>query len=83
MKTSQEKEQDKKIKGLKVKIKDDKSEILEKNKMLASNYEKVKDFTLSDNKTKIVLEKMKSLNQELKTVTRRLQRNESELEELL
>ena len=83
MKTSQEKEQDKKIKGLKVKIKDDKSEILEKNKMLATNYEKVKDFTLSDNKTKIVLEKMKSLNQELKTVTRRLQRNESELGELL
>ena len=62
---------------------DNKSEIGEKNKMLSSNYEKVKDFTLSDNKTKIVLEKMKSLNQELKTVTRRLQRNESELGELL
>ncbi len=83
MKTSIEKEKENKIKGLELKIKQDKQMEIEKKNLLNQNYELVKDFTLSDNKTKVVLEKMKSLNSELKTITKRIKKNESELTELL
>jgi hypothetical protein len=83
MKTSIESEKQKKIKSLETKISQDKSMLEENKKLQAENYDLVKDFALSDNKTKIVLEKMGMIKSQMKTISRRITKNESELAELL
>ena len=82
MKTSIEKEKENKIKSLETKIAQDKAMFDEKKILQKKNYDLVKDFTLSDNKAKIIIEKLGMLKSELKTISRRMARNESELTEL-
>jgi hypothetical protein len=83
MKTSIEKEKQNKIKSLETKISQDKAMIDEKKKLQKQNYDLVKDFTLSDNKAKVIIEKLGHLKSELKTISKRILENESELAELL
>lgn len=82
MKTSIEKDKESRIKKLQDKIIEDKAMFDEKKQDQKTAYNKVKDFTMSDNKAKIIIEKLGTIKSELKTISKRIIKNESELAEL-
>ena len=82
MKTSIEKDKENRIKKLQDKIIEDKAMFDEKKQDQKTAYNKVKDFTMSDNKAKIIIEKLGTIKSELKTISKRIIKNESELAEL-